>query len=94
MARVAKPSPRFLSRLRALGILPGTPATRALAREVRALVNADVLPAPLDYEAAIPPTSKAWVRRVSGENMWIFYAWDANHVVLLTVMRTPPVPIT
>src|SRR5690606_798952 len=73
VARVVRLSPRFLSRLQALGVVRGSSASMAVGRVVQALGRADVLPGPGDYEAAIPPTSRAWVRRVPGENLWLFY---------------------
>lgn len=94
MARVAKPTPRFLKRLQALGIPSGSALSRAIAHEIGALAGADALPGPLDFETTIPPTHSAWVRRLTGENIWLLYAWDDEHVSLLTVTTTPPVPIT
>ena len=60
---------------------------------VRALAVAEVLPSPLDAEAAIPPVARAWVRRVPGANVWLWYRVRADVVIVLFATRSPPVPI-
>jgi hypothetical protein len=59
----------------------------------RALASAEVLPGPLDYETLIPPVARAWVRRVGGYNLWLYYRVREDVVYLLFVTSTPPVPI-
>jgi hypothetical protein len=65
----------------------------ALSATVRTLAEADALPSPLDAEAAIPPTSRAWVRRVPGCNLWVFYRATDDMLTVILVTRSPPVPI-
>jgi hypothetical protein len=65
---------------------------RALSSTLRAMLNAE-LPGPLDFEALIPPVERAWVRRVSGCNLWVFYRFDANALRAVTLAASPPVPM-
>jgi hypothetical protein len=68
----------------------GTPRAYALARTTRAL--ADALPGASDYEATTHPVGRAWVRRVGSRNLWLWYRWTVDEVILLTVTMEPPVP--
>jgi hypothetical protein len=47
----------------------------------------------LDYETLIPPVQRAWIRRVPGHNLWLFYRVREDVIFLLLVTRTPPVPL-
>ena len=60
----------------------------------RALASAEILPGPLDYEVLIPPVRRAWVRRIPGHNLWLYYSLREDVVYVLRVGREPPVPIT
>lgn len=53
-------------------------------------MNAD-LPSPGDVETTFAP-GRAFVRRVGGQNLWIWYRFDEVHVELITVRDEPPVP--
>jgi hypothetical protein len=33
------------------------------------------------------------VRRVTGQNIWLFYRFDHDHVFILTARDQPPVPL-
>ena len=68
------------------------PLAASVAATIRALEVED-LPGVTDFEAAIPPTGRAWVRRVRGENVWLWYRASDDELVLVTVTRVPPVPI-
>lgn len=94
MARTARLSPRFLERRGALGITKDSPVSKALSRAIAALARAGTLPSALDTHAVIPPTSEAYVRRVTGENLWIWYRFDDDLVTLVTLTRTPPPPVS
>jgi hypothetical protein len=74
-------------------VIAGSSEARAMAATIRALADADVLPSPLDVEAPIPPVSRARVRRVPGENLWLYYRLREDTLLVLFVLRTPPVPI-
>lgn len=65
----------------------------AIRATVHALTTAELLPGPLDYETLIPPVQRAWVRRVPGHNLWLFYRVREDVVYLLLVTREPPVPV-
>jgi hypothetical protein len=75
-----------------LSVTWSDPVRRGLRTTLRALI-ADVLPGPLDYEVAIPPTQRAWVRRVPNSNLWVFYRFDDANVRLVALTATPPVPL-
>lgn len=92
MSRVLRLTPRFDASVRRLGAASGTPARRALGTTLAAM-SAGPLPGPLDYEAAIPPTRTAWVRRVSGCNLWVFYTFDDAEVRAVALTGSPPVPL-
>jgi hypothetical protein len=48
----------------------------------------------LDQESAIPPTGKAYVRRIAGCNLWLWYRVDdSGDVVVVTLTTQPPVPL-
>ena len=51
------------------------------------------LPGPADTRAAIPPTAEAFVRRVGGRNIWIWYRFTENELLLVGVTTEPPVPL-
>ena len=44
-------------------------------------------------EAVIPPTSRAHVRRVTDENIWIWWRIEGAKLRLLTLTALPPVPV-
>ena len=49
----------------------------------------------MDHEAKghPHPVRRAWVRRVGGRNMWLWYRFTDDEVVLVTVTTDPPVPL-
>ena len=59
---------------------------------VAALAEADELPGLGDDETSFGP-GRAFVRRVSGRNVWIFYRFDDARVFAMTARAQPPVPI-
>jgi hypothetical protein len=59
---------------------------------VGALSNAEDLPGSGDIETSFVP-GRAYVRRVTGENVWILYRFDNDHVAILTARDVPPTPI-
>ncbi len=71
----------------------GSERATAIARTVRALVDADVLPGVSDFESGERPVGRAWVRRVAGRNLWVWFRFSDAEVVLLTVTTEPPVPV-
>jgi Txe/YoeB family toxin of Txe-Axe toxin-antitoxin module len=66
---------------------------QAIKAAERALASAELLPGPLDYETLVPPVQRAWVRRIPGHNLWLFYRVREDVVYLLFVTRDPPVPV-
>ncbi|MFW5921325.1 MAG: hypothetical protein ACOCUS_05745 [Polyangiales bacterium] len=58
---------------------------------MRALAEAEDLPSPDDYQALIPPVRRAWVRRVPGEPLWLYYRVSPDgEVVVVGVARAVP----
>jgi hypothetical protein len=90
MARTARLTPRFLARRASVGALSGSEVSKAIGRVIATLAGASVLPGALDYEAAIPPVTSAFVRRVPGQNLWIWYRFDDDSITLINVTDTPP----
>ena len=50
------------------------------------IVSGDVL-------ALIPPTHEAFVRRVPGRNLWLWYRQRGDELVLVAPTADPPVPL-
>ena len=71
---------------------PGSERARALARQIRILAAADELPRPPDYQAELRPVGKAWIAKVSDRNLWLWYRYDADEVMVVAVTTQPPVP--
>ena len=80
---------RQVSRL----INPGTERALAVAGTVRALAATEELPGATDFEATLRPVGRAWVRRVKGRNLWLWYRFDDAEVMLIAVTIEPPVPL-
>jgi hypothetical protein len=74
-------------------VKPGSERAAAVARTVNALVAAVELPSSSDFEANEKPVGRAWVRRVGGRNIWLWYRFNDAEVMLLTLTTEPPVPI-
>jgi len=73
-------------------IKSGSERSLALGRTISALIAADVLPGMSDYEALEKPIGRAWVRRVGGRNIWLWYRFNESEVMLLTITTEPPIP--
>ena len=71
----------------------GSERSLAVGRTVSALTSADELPGPADFEAREKPVGRAWVRRVAGRNLWLWYRFNDEEVSLLTLTTEPPVPL-
>ena len=93
MPRQLRLTERYLRATARLRLEPGTVRGAALARTIRALLQAEEIPSAVDTRAAIPPTSEALVRRVAGQNVWIWYRATDAELVLLSVTSEPPVPV-
>lgn len=85
-------SPRYLKRASALGVVGRSERSRAVGAVVRALAQASALPAAGDTRALIPPTGDAFVRRVPGRNLWLWYRMDGEKLYLVHLSSDPPVP--
>lgn len=93
MSRSRVEGPQFLRSLQRAGVRPRSPELEAIKGAVRAIVDAETLPAPLDYEVLLPPVRTAWCRRVPNQNLWLFYRATNDEVFVLLVTRLPPVPV-
>lgn len=91
--RLVRVSPRYLRQAIRVGAPPGSVASGDAARTMRQLATADTLPLPGDVRAAMPPTGVAYVRRVLGRNLWLWYAFSDTTLSVLTLASTPPVPL-
>lgn len=77
--------------MRTLGVASGTPRSLAVFGAIRTLTDADELPGHVDVRAKLAP-GFAHVRRVPGQNLWIWYRFDDEHVDMVTLKSEPPVP--
>jgi hypothetical protein len=75
-----------------LGLQPGSAGFRAVLATVAALADADELPGARDDETKFG-SSRAFVRRVGGRNVWILFRFDDDHVFAMTARGAPPVPV-
>jgi hypothetical protein len=89
VARVPVLTPRSSSRFP--GSAPGSAAYGAIVGAVRELA-ANPLPGVQDTASIIPPVAMAYVRRVAGANLWLWFTYDNAHVYLRAVTTPPPVP--
>lgn len=71
---------------------PGSSGFRAVFATIAALADADELPDAGDGETKFG-SSRAFVRRVGGRNVWVLYRFDDDHVFAMTARGTPPVPL-
>ncbi len=86
--------PRFRKALARLGIDPGTERARAVGRAVARLAECATLPAVHDAKVLVPPTSHAFVRRVQGRNIWLWFRIVRGGVVqVIHVSSDPPIPL-
>jgi hypothetical protein len=90
-SRVPRLSVGFARSKRLIGLTPGSVALRSVLATIGAIADSDPLPGPADFETEFAP-GRAHVRRVSGQNLWVLYRFDAVHVDVLTVRRDPPIP--
>ncbi len=54
----------------------------------------EALPGPGDTVALIPPTARAFVRRVPRENLWVWYRATEAQVAIVGLSANPPVPVS
>jgi hypothetical protein len=103
VARVPRIVGSYTATLTWRGIRPGTEQARAVASTVRELAEAPELPLPDDVEAPLPPRESdlvernegrrlmtAFVRRVRGHRLWVWYLPRAEQVALVLVTSLPP----
>lgn len=66
-------------------------AVRATLRDLQF----DELPGVADYEALLSPPAVgvAWVRQVTGHQLWILYRIDGIHVALCQIAERTPVRV-
>jgi len=88
--RVPRLSTTFRRSLDRLGVRAGTKEYRAVFAAIGAM-EAGTLPGAPDHETAFSP-GRAFVRRVLGQNIWILYRFDDEHLFVLTARNQPPVP--
>jgi hypothetical protein len=74
-------------------VKPRSERSLAISRTANTLTAADELPGPSDFEASEKPVGRAWVRRVGARNLWLWYRFNDDEVMLLTVTTEPPVPL-
>lgn len=65
---------------------------RWVERSARSLPST-TFPGPSDYQANAHPTGRAWVRSIGGRNMWLWYRFNDDEVILVKVTTDPPLPL-
>jgi hypothetical protein len=81
-----------MRRAQALGAIGNSPRSRAVRAVIRELASAGALPGPGDTVALIPPTGTAFVRRVRGRNLWVWYRVEGDALLVSHLSGEPPVP--
>lgn len=93
MRRVTKLTRRYLRNAERLAVVPGSARGRAVGLTIASLGSDETLPAPGDARALIPPTGEAFVRRVPGRNLWLWYSVAGEVVTVIGLTADPPVPV-
>lgn len=89
--RVPRLSATFRRSLATAGVRPETPAFQAVFATLQSLTTAPDLPGPADTEIHFNP-GRAHARRVRGQNLWLLYRFDAQHLYAMTTCTEPPMP--
>ncbi len=92
MSRIPRLTRRYLRNGDRLGVVPGSARGRAVGQTIALLGEAATLPGPGDTRALIPPTGTAFVRRVPGRNLWLWYTLRDGEVAVVALTADPPVP--
>lgn len=84
-------SGRYLPSLTALALEEGGAAALAVSLTLSALMDG-ALPGPADREVKRPPAVSRpwWVRRVGFYDVWIYFTFGADSVLVIQVMGLPP----
>jgi hypothetical protein len=93
VTRVLRLTPRYRRNADRLAIAPGSNRGRAVGQTIAALLEAETLPGPGDTLALLPPTGDAFVRRVPGRNLWVWYVVRGDDVLAVALTADPPVPV-
>jgi hypothetical protein len=72
--------------------VPGSARGRAVGVTIAGLGADETLPATGDTRALVPPTGEAFVRRVPGRNLWLWYTLADGVVTVVGLTADPPVP--
>jgi hypothetical protein len=83
----------WYSRTASQAIRHGSDRGMAVGRAILSLAQADDLPGHADYEASTKRIGKAWVRRIGGRNLWLWYRFSAEEVIIAAVTTEPPIPV-
>jgi hypothetical protein len=88
-------SAEFLASLATCHVVRGSRAGRALGVTLGALSDAEELPEPGDATTLLDLDGRGvstlvHVRRVAGQNVWVWYLATVSDVVLVKVTHSPP----
>lgn len=64
----------------------------AVRDTLREMLTAE-LPEPQDAETLMPPVARYWFRRISGQNLWLYFAFDDSELIAVSLTKIPPVPL-
>ena len=89
--RLVQTTRGYLRSAARLGV-EGTSAGRKLGRTINAVAAASTLPGSGDGVGIMPPSVTAWVRRVPGAALWLWYTFTDETLTLRALTDTPPPP--
>jgi hypothetical protein len=93
VSRLLRLTTPYLRAADRLGVLHGTARGRAVARVLAELRTDETLPRPDDAQAMRPPVRTAFVRRVPGRNLWLWYTLHGDVVFAVALTADPPIPL-
>jgi hypothetical protein len=98
MVRLVKLTSGFLAHRAACRVIRPSRATEALGRAIASLSHAETLPEQGDATTLLDPdhahgvAALVYVRRVRGQNLWIWYRDAGTVVELVALTNQPPGP--
>jgi hypothetical protein len=89
LRRLLRLTDRFFFQ-RSLLVAPRTLPAAALAATLGRLLDG-ALPGPMDFRTAVPDVDTAWVRRVPGASLWVYYSFTDDELTVWSLNNREPI---